>query len=332
MVWNRINPKTRGQGKTKAQGKTRDQKQNRLEAAFGFVTETPLVHLISPEGVPIQANRVSPFARLGAMILDGVIQIGTIALVTWALFLWVVAWPGVQGAYLLIILWLLFWTFMRLPYFILMEYYLRGQTIGKRVVGIRVVDEAGGRLRISSLIVRNMSRDVEFTLPLMYLMFQESDSLFSLLPVAWVLFVLIFPFTNRDRKRLGDMLAGTVVVRVDKPTLLADIAAREVRLNFTFTPAQLAAYGEFEVQVLQRLLAQDKKTTKDLYPIAKAIVTKIGYRKAVPTAQVQEFLTAFYQAQRKYLEERMLVGKRKANKYDAGNKADQAADQTHQGK
>ena len=292
------------------------QEQARLQAAFGLAPEGHQVHLLSPEGVPILTNRVPPFTRLGALSLDVGIQIGIIFLMQWFL----IAWFGFFVGPLIEILWTLFFALMRMPYFILMEYYFRGQTIGKKVVGIRVVDEAGGRLRVSSLIVRNITREIEVTLPLAFMLGTLFDPLgsggwTSILLLLWVLFVFIFPFTNKDRKRLGDMLAGTVVVSVEKPKLLKDMAAQKVARDFTFTTAQLAAYGEFEVQVLQRILAQDQSLAQ-LKPIALAIIKKIGYRGRLRESEVRDFLTAFYQAQRKYLEERLLVGKRRGSKLD----------------
>ena len=292
--------------------------QARLRAAFGLEAQRHQVHLLSPEGVPIQANRVPPMSRLGALALDVLIQFGAILLIMWALGSWFF-WSTGAGSQIITILWFILFTFMRMPYFILMEYMMRGQTIGKRVVGIRVVDEAGGRLRLSSLIVRNMSREVEATIPGFFIMsvwIWGADGLGwgGLLLTLWVVFVFIFPFTNRDRKRLGDMLAGTVVVSVEKPKLLPDVAANKVSADFTFTAAQLAAYGEFEVQVLQRILGQNQNE-EQLKSIVGAIVKKIQYRSRIPNGKNLAFLQAFYQAQRKYLEERLLVGKRKESKF-----------------
>lgn len=262
----------------KAAEKKQAAEQARLKAAFGLDGQGHQVHLLSPEGVPIQANRVPPMSRLGALALDVLIQFVAILLINWALGSWFY-WSGNTGSQFIVILWFILFTFMRMPYFILMEYMMRGQTIGKRIVGIRVVDEAGGCLRLSSLIVRNMSREVEATIPGFFILSvwiwgAEGLGWGGVLLALWVLFVFIFPFTNKDRKRLGDMLAGTVVVSVEKPKLLPDVAAKKVSTDFTFTAAQLAAYGEFEVQVLQRILGQ-QQTEDQLKSIVAAIVKKI---------------------------------------------------------
>ena len=109
------------------------------------------------------------------------------------------------------------------------------------------------------------------------------------------------------------MLAGTVVVAQPRRALLQDPAKVSASQDFRFTRAQLAAYGEFEVQVLQRVLAESN-TAKHMAPVVKAITKKIRYAGRIPAGQERAFLASFYQAQRRHLEERLLVGKRKTSK------------------
>ena len=78
-------------------------------------------------------------------------------------------------------------------YGIVLEWALRGQTLGKRLLRLRVMDEQGLRLQFSQVVIRNLMRFVEMQPPL------------------WVLgFVLLL---SRSRQRSGDILAHTLVVR-----------------------------------------------------------------------------------------------------------------------
>lgn len=54
-------------------------------------------------------------------------------------------------------------------YGIVLEWYWRGQTIGKRLLRLRVMDEQGLRLRFNQIAIRNLLRAVD-TLPLLYLL------------------------------------------------------------------------------------------------------------------------------------------------------------------
>ena len=77
------------------------------------------------------------------------------------------------------------------------EWMWRGQTVGKRLFGLRVVDAHGFRLEPSQVIVRNLMRFID-ALPAFYLVGGVAC------------------FFHRHRRRLGDVAAGTVVVRSPK--------------------------------------------------------------------------------------------------------------------
>jgi uncharacterized RDD family membrane protein YckC len=83
---------------------------------------------------------------------------------------------------------------IRTGYAIAMEWYWQGQTVGKRVLGLRVVDINGLRLQPSQIIIRNLLRAVD-SLPLFYLV----GGLACL--------------ATSNGQRLGDLAANTVVIR-----------------------------------------------------------------------------------------------------------------------
>ena len=88
------------------------------------------------------------------------------------------------------------WLFVTLGYYIGMEGQF-GATIGKRAVGLKVVKQEGGApLDWQAAIVRNVLRLV--------------DGLFFYLVGA------ILVWTSDKKQRLGDRVAGTVVVRAPK--------------------------------------------------------------------------------------------------------------------
>ncbi|HSI62699.1 MAG TPA: RDD family protein [Candidatus Saccharimonadia bacterium] len=118
----------------------------------------------------------------------------------------------------------------------LMELLWRGQTIGKKALGLRVVDEQGLKLRPSQVVIRNLLRFVD------------------VLPAFYALGGLVSLFSARAQ-RLGDLAAGTVVVRTVKsqpPDVASVLAGKfnsfrehphiEARLRQKVTPeeAQLA--------------------------------------------------------------------------------------------
>ena len=88
-------------------------------------------------------------------------------------------------------------------YGILTEWYWHGQTLGKRLLRLRVMDEQGLRLQFSQIVIRNLLRFVD-SLPALYLV----GGLACLF--------------NKRAQRLGDFAANTVVVwnpRIAEPDL-----------------------------------------------------------------------------------------------------------------
>src|SRR5919106_1000735 len=93
-------------------------------------------------------------------------------------------------------------------YFILFEGLRQGQTPGKRFVGIRVVSDTGNAVSLSSAAARNLLRIADF------------------LPPPYLIGTLLVALHPRG-KRLGDMVAGTVVAR-DRPSQLV-VSRTQVR-------------------------------------------------------------------------------------------------------
>src|SRR2546429_1021170 len=112
-------------------------------------------------------------------------------------------WSTLAAIVLILTVFLLFWG-----YFLLFEAFNDGRTPGKRLMGIRVVMDTGHPLTFTAAAVRNLVRIVDM------------QPLFTYqVGLAFVLF-------HAQNKRLGDIVAGTVVVR-DRPEnlQLASVAA-----------------------------------------------------------------------------------------------------------
>jgi uncharacterized RDD family membrane protein YckC len=275
--------------------------------------------IVTPEGVPVTIDIADYGERLVAFTIDFVIW----TLLTLAIYIPVLSLIGRTRGNLIAISIALFIGFLiRNLYFVYFELAWRGATPGKRIVGLRVIDRNGGPLVAPAVIARNLTREVEMFIPIGVLMhggrsINGTIDWQELVVIAWVLFCLAIPASNRDRMRGGDLIAGTMVISLPKRVLLSDLV--ESALQFTFAPAQLQAYGAFELQVLEELLRRPRstETVPILEDVCDKICRKIGWTGAVPRSDVAAFLRDFYTAQRAYLEREQLYGKAKADKYAA---------------
>lgn len=97
------------------------------------------------------------------------------------------------------------WFLVDWGYFILLESVWSGQTVGKRALGLRVIQESGVRVGVLQSVLRNLVRPVD-RLPVLY--------------VVGGLFALF----SRLHQRLGDFLAGTVVIRERRLKIPSSVA------------------------------------------------------------------------------------------------------------
>lgn len=145
-------------------------------------------HIATPEGCEISLRVAGPVVRAGAWTIDFFIRaVMWIGLVTMLNYL-----GNFGGGMLLVSMFLLEWF-----YPVLFEVLWHGQTPGKNVLGIAVIHDDGTPVTWNASFVRNTLRFVDFA-PTLY-------------ATGFVTMML-----NRDGKRLGDLVAGTVVTYMEK--------------------------------------------------------------------------------------------------------------------
>lgn len=282
--------------------------------------------MVTPEGIAVPLVLASRAARLGALVID-LVLIGAIMLATTIALAF--AAGGIanlvtsgKGAAMghalefLFILWIAAMFLFRNAWFLYFELGPRGATPGKRLTGMRIAARDGGRLSAEMVIARNLLRDIELFLPLVFLASASNGGdmgAAGFAALAWFLIFGLFLCFNRDRLRAGDLIAGTWVVEAPKRRLEAALSAQPVQTAaaYAFAEAQLDVYGEYELQTLERLLRENRRDA--LIPVAKTIATKIGC--PVPDGDSRAFLEAYYAQLRARLEARMRMGQRKASKF-----------------
>ena len=116
--------------------------------------------LLPPEGVPLYFRVAGLGVRTAAQITDLLIT-GFGAL---ALFLLLLA-AGLMTPQTAIAIAAMLFFFIRIPYYAASELAWNGQTIGKRLMKIKVVSADGAALTTQSLVVRNLMKEAEIFLP-----------------------------------------------------------------------------------------------------------------------------------------------------------------------
>lgn len=269
--------------------------------------------LVTPEGVDLRLVLAEAGERAGAFFLDAAIIVGVLVALTILSLLFAGFSPFAPGE-LVLVVWLLIAFVLRNFYFMLFELTPRAATPGKRILGLRVTTRNGKPLTAEAIFARNAMRELEVFFPLSFMIASGTavDAWLDILGVIWCAVFVFFPLFNRDRLRAGDLIAGTWVVRAPRRVLDVDLASDEPDA-IAFSREALDAYGIRELTVLEDVLRRRDPAT--LKAVAERIKGKIGM---VSELSDLDFLLAYYKALRRHLEQRLLFGRRRKDKYDKG--------------
>lgn len=271
----------------------------------------PRRSFVTPEGVDLQLRLASASARAGAFMIDAALILATLILFT-LLIAFILDGARAQVGAIFEILWLVVSFVLRNGWFVLFEMGGRGATPGKRALGLRVVARDGARLTGGAVIARNAMREIELFLPLSFAVGQSFDSNgdagFAIAALLWSGIFLFFPLFNRDRLRVGDLLAGTWVVEAERRALATDLAVQQPARRFS--ESALALYGEYELQTLEEVLRAGRRDA------ITVVAATIRAKAALPDDGDDEgFLRDYYAALCARLEAGLLVGQRRADKF-----------------
>jgi uncharacterized RDD family membrane protein YckC len=151
------------------------------------------ITIATPEGVNLELALAGVGSRFASAIVDGLVQTAIFTVTVFA----GIALFGRSGFTAAAITLTTF--FVLAAYDILFEVFASGRTPGKRLNGLRVVRTDGSPVGFFTSAVRNVLRLVDF------------------LPSAYLVGIVAVLVTRRNQ-RLGDLAAGTLVVRERRPT------------------------------------------------------------------------------------------------------------------
>ena len=292
--------------------------QRRARLAEEMRAAKTVRRLVTPEGAAIQLKLGSASERAGAFMIDIAIQ-WAIVIATFIGLNYLIAALNPGSANIAFAFWLVFFFFIRNFYYIFFEIGQRAATPGKRILGLRVAARDGGRLTANSVLARNFIREIEIGLPFQFALMggDQFGAWMALFGLIWSGIFLLFPIFNKDKMRVGDLIAGTWVIKAPKAKLMEDITSSaahpETASRYMFTLQQAEAYGIHELHVLEDVLRQSTAEVKS--QVAARIRAKINWTRVLGETDLA-FLEAYYAALRRRLEQRMLLGERKADKFD----------------
>lgn len=179
---------------------------------------------------------------------------------------------------------------LMLPFFIYhfaCELLLNGQSIGKRITGIRVVNTTGGRPSISQFVIRWLIRTSDYAVLLIILngpyavMF--GSAFFSAMGASVLLLFSDVVLVNSTRlhQRLGDILAHTILISTKQSGAIEDTLFLQVAESYVPQFPQVMQLTDRDINSVKSLL--DAANKRHDYDLAERAATKIKNHLSIKT-------------------------------------------------
>ncbi|HRG92567.1 MAG TPA: RDD family protein, partial [Chitinophagaceae bacterium] len=167
-----------------------------------------------------------------------------------------------------------------MTYHLILEITLNGQSIGKKVMGLRVVDEMGGKPSISQFLIRWLLRVSDLWIViLLILVFSllaggNSEQLFIvLLGLAFLTTDIVLVVASPKGQRIGDLLAKTIIISVRTKGNIEETVFQEVADNYVPSYHQIMQLSDKDINAIKSILETARK--KGDYNMAEAAAAKI---------------------------------------------------------
>jgi uncharacterized RDD family membrane protein YckC len=191
--------------------------------------------VLTTEKVPFSYRVAGLGSRFLAWLIDLFVIVGLDLMGAMAASVLIIGRPGLGMAMMIVWQFVLMWG-----YFLFFEWLWHGQTPGKALLGIRVIQWRGTAMSFYQSAIRNLLRVV--------------DSLPVPLPLGPGLLGFAVAACNREQRRLGDLAADTLVVHVERST----------RPVLTLTDAPSDADHQRLVLLRQRVSQLDREQKQTL--------------------------------------------------------------------
>jgi uncharacterized membrane protein SpoIIM required for sporulation/uncharacterized RDD family membrane protein YckC len=228
----------------------------------------------TPEHVVLQLELAGLGSRMAAAIWDLLVLLLMLSLVSVASTIITTlaeSVAGWAGAVFVLVLFLVSWG-----YFALFEALAGGRTPGKRRIGIRVVMDTGHPITFPAAMIRNLVRLVDIQ------------------PVPSYFVGLLFVFFHPQHKRLGDLVAGTIVVRDRAEDVALSAPAPAARRTETLD-AGPPVLSEEEFRLLEQFITRLEELGPDVRRrFAAEVAARLGERFPDRDPRPEAFLIGLY--------------------------------------
>ena len=162
-----------------------------------------------------------------------------------------------------------------LLYSLLTELWMNGQTIGKKIMAIRVISLEGGEPTLGQYILRWITKFFEWPFLFGYILFSKEalvayTFITGLLGIAVVVIIAVTP----KNQRLGDLAAGTVVVNTRSKLTVEDTVFMDInKTDYKVMFPDVMRLSDRDINTIKTVLTQANKRSS--YEMCNRVAMKI---------------------------------------------------------
>jgi uncharacterized RDD family membrane protein YckC len=234
-----------------------------------------LIQIATPFNIDIEFEVAEFHKRLLAYIIDFILMI---LYMLSMLYLWFggfkVGHGGVGFVVIVILVPMLFYSMVS-------ELLMGGQTVGKKLLNIKVVSLDGGEPTLGQIMLRWFMRFYEWGFVLFFLFWGNPFLGIGFLLFGGITSIIIMVISQKSQ-RLGDLVAGTVVVNTGSNLTVHDTIFMQVSQNdYKVSFPEVMRLSDRDINTIKNVLLQSKKTNN--YEMCNRVAFKVQEVLKVPS-------------------------------------------------
>ncbi|HEX7845167.1 MAG TPA: RDD family protein [Chitinophagaceae bacterium] len=160
------------------------------------------------------------------------------------------------------------WMVLSLPillYHLALEIGLNGQSVGKKIMKLKVMNEYGGKPSVSQFLIRWVLRDIWFLFLLIFGISSLADGQHAegwfmlLLSIGYFITDLVLVVSSKKGQRIGDILAHTIIIRTNTRSDIEETVFQEVSDNYVPSFPQIMRLSDRDINAIKSILETAKR-------------------------------------------------------------------------
>jgi uncharacterized RDD family membrane protein YckC len=174
-------------------------------------------------------------------------------------------------------------------YHVVCEITMNGQSIGKKIMGIRVVNEIGGRPSISQFLIRWLLRVSDVWIAFLIIIIATNPNFMNdrennfviLAALAFLITDIAMVVSSKKGQRIGDKLAKTILISIRTKSNIEETVFQEVADSYTPSFPQIMQLSDKDMNAIKSILETARK--KGDFNMADAAAYKIKAHLKIET-------------------------------------------------